>query len=392
MMSMELGGYSNMMSRTITGDGTVMAWRAGAELTKMEAGGMVRIATGHKHKWYTGAGDASYENVPIVDANGKRLPYPIQGWEDSGFMVPRPEVEAKIREGVLKGEYALPFYGDFPGMSDVERRATWNLMLGEESTTKIIIDTFNKGGYDPSRDLLQSYKFIELGLVPQWREGGYGGGVLVDWNLKTSLDGLYAAGGQMFAPEDHSYCAATGRYAGRKAAAFAREVGESKLSRDQVISEKARVYAPVRRTSGVEWKELHAGIARVMQYYVSEYKTETLLKMGLDALRKIEEESVPMLYALDPHKLMRSLEDLSLLGYAQIIVQASLARKASSFPLGFNRIDYPTLDPAEWSKFITLKQEDGKVKIGSLPMTFWGNMKEEYEAHNRDYGGVYTGK
>jgi len=59
------------------------------------------------------------------------------------------------------------------------------------------------------------------------------GGVLVDWNLKTSLDGLYAAGGQMFAPEDHSYAAATGRYAGRKAAAYARQIGESKVSRDQ---------------------------------------------------------------------------------------------------------------------------------------------------------------
>ena len=388
MMSMELCGYSNMMSRTISGDGTVMAWRAGAALTKMEATGINRIATGYRHKWYTGAGDASYENVPIVDAIGKRLPYPIQGWEDTGFMVPRPEVEAAIREAVMRGEYALPFYGDFPAMSDVERRATWNLMLGEESTTKIIIDTFNKGGYDPSRDLLQSYKFIEGAGMPQWREAGFGGGVLVDWNLKTTLDGLYAAGGQMFAPEDHSYAAATGRYAGRKAAAYARQVDESKLSRDQVASEKARVYAPLKRTSGIEWKELHAGIARAMQYYVSEYKTETLLQMGLGALKKIEEDSVPRLYALDPHKLMRSLEDLSLLAYAQIIVQASLARKASSVPLGFNRIDYPTMDPEEWNKFLTIKLENDKVKTGFLPMKFWGDMKEQYEAHNKEYDGV----
>ena len=106
-------------------------------------------------------------------------------------------------------------------MPDVERRATWNLMLGEESTTKIIIDTFNKAGYDESRDLLQSYKYIEGNSLPQWREAGYGGGLIVDWNLKTTLDGLYAAGTQMFAPEDHSYAAATGRYAGRKAAAYA---------------------------------------------------------------------------------------------------------------------------------------------------------------------------
>ena len=392
LISTELGGYSNMMSRTITGDGTVMAWKAGAELTKMESTGVLRIATGYKHKWYTGAGDASYENVPIVDANGKRLPLPIQGWVDAGAMVPTPEVEKAVRDGVLKGEYALPFYGDFPSMPEVERNATWKLMLGEESTTKIIIDTFNQAGYDESRDLLQSYKYIEGNSLPQWREAGYGGGLIVDWNLKTTIDGLYAAGTQMFAPEDHSYAAATGRYAGRKAAAYARQVGASKISREQVVGEKARVYAPVRRSSGMEWKELHAGIARAMQYYVSEFKTESLLNMGLDTLRKIEEESVPLLYALDPHKLMRSLEDVSLLTYAQIIIQAMLARKASSIPMNLQRIDYPAVDPPEWRKYLTIKQENGKVKTGELPLAFWGNMKQQYDAHNKDYTGVYKGK
>jgi len=392
LISTELGGYSNMMSRTISGDGTVMAWKAGAELTKMESTGVLRIATGLKHKWYTGAGDASYENVPIVDANGKVLPYPIQGWVDAGAMAPLPGVEEKIREGVMKGEYELPFYGDFPAMPEVERNATWKLMLGEESTTKIITDTFNKAGYDESRDLLQSYKFIEGNSLPQWQEAGYGGGILVDWNLKSTLDGLYAAGTQMFAPEDHSYAASTGRYAGRKAADYAKQVGESKISREQVALEKARVYAPVKRSSGMEWKELHAGIARTMQYYCSEFKTESLLNMGIDTLRKIEDESVPLLFALDPHKLMRSLEDVSLLTYAQIIIHASLARKSSSFPLGFQRIDYPAIDPPEWSKFLTIKLENGKVKTGELPLTFWGDMKKQYEAHNKDYTGVYKGK
>jgi len=114
--------------------------------------------------------------------------------------------------------------------------------------------------------------------------------------------------------------------------------------------------------------------------------------MGLGALHRIEEESVPVLFALDPHKLMRSLEDTSLLTYAQIIINASLARKASSMPLGFQRIDYPTLDPPEWNKFITIKLENGKVRTGELPMRFFGNMKEQYEARNKDYAGVYKGK
>ena len=148
----------------------------------------------------------------------------------------------------------------------------------------------------------------------------------------------------------------------------------------------------MKRTSGIEWKELHAGIARVMQYYVSEYKTENLFNMGMDALKKIEEESLPQLFALDPHKLMRSIEDTSLLTYAQIIIHASLARKASSMPLNFMRIDCPDMDPPEWQKFLTVKMENGKVITGDMPLAYWGNMKQQYEAHNKDYTGVYQGQ
>jgi len=390
-LNMELAGYCNMMSRTISSDGIAMAWKAGAEHTMMERSGVLRIATGYKHEWYMGAGDASYENLQLVDDNGKKLPWPLQGWPDGGAMAPPLEVLESIREGVQKGEYALPFYGDFPAMPEIERKATWHLMLGEESTTKIIVDTFMKAGFDPSQDLLQNYQFIEGSSLPQWREAGYGGGLIVDWDLKTNLDGLYAAGTQMYSPGDHSFAAATGRYAGRKAADYIRQVAEPVISKEQVAAEKARVYAPIKRNDGIEWKELHAGIARTMQFFCSEYRTEKLFKMGLDALKDIEENWVPKLYALDPHKLMRSLEDLSILTHAQIILQASLARKASSRFLDFHRIDYPELDPPEWNKFLTVKLENGKVKVGELPFDYCGNLKENYEAHNKDYTGVYEG-
>jgi len=391
-LNTEMCGISSMSSRTSSGEGIVMAFNAGAELTRMESSGVLGIATGFKHKWYSGAGDASYENVPLVDANGKRLPLPTQGWEDWGAMVAPPGRDDKIREGVMKGEYELPFYGDFPAMKDVERRATYNLMLGEESTTKIIMDELNKHGYDESRDLLQSYKFIEGRSIPQWGEAGHGGALIVDWNLKTTLDGLYAAGGSMFSPEDHSFCAATGRYAGRKAVDYAKTVKQGKVSREQIDKEKARILAPTQRTSGIEWKELNFGINRVMQYYVSEFKTERLFDMALQALNKIEAESVPMLYAMDPHKLMRSLEDVSILNHARIIVQAMKAHKASSRMMNLMRIDYPQIDPPEWNKWMTVKLKDGKFTTGFLPLTFWGDMKKEYEAHNKDYAGVYKGK
>jgi hypothetical protein len=46
----------------------------------------------------------------------------------------------------------------------------------------------------------------------------------------------------------------------------------------------------------------------------------------------------------------------------------------------------------EWQNFQTIKLENGKIKTGELPRDFWGNMKEQYEAHNKDYSGVYKGK
>ncbi|UCC16589.1 MAG: FAD-binding protein [Dehalococcoidales bacterium] len=392
----ELAGISTHQSRALSGDGNTMAWRAGAKLTLMEKSGLLGIGTGYKHKWYGGAGDASYENVQLVDSNGKKLPVGNQGWGVKPQPVDRQARVGpwqEIREGVLKGEYALPFWGDFPGMPGIEREITWHMMLQEEAITKIIVDTFDQSGFDPAKDQLMNYQLIEGTSPPQWRAidipGTRGSGVIIDWDLKSSLEGLYAAGSQLFATGDTSFAASTGGYAGRKAAEYARQVGKTEISRDQVTAEKARIYAPIKRADGIEWKELHAGIARTMQYFCSEYKTESLFNIALDSLKEIEEEYVPNLYALDPHKLLRSLEDLSILTYAQIILHASLARKASSRYLDFYRIDYPELDPAEWNKFITVCLENNKVKIGETPLNYWGNLKQNYETHNKDYTGVY---
>jgi len=201
---------------------------------------------------------------------------------------------------------------------------------------------------------------------------------------------IFGVDAQLVGAQDHSYCAATGRYAGRKAAAYVKEVAQGKVSRDQIQKEKDRVYAPARRDSGIEWKEFHAGIARINQYYNSEFKTENLFKMGLGALERMEKEFAPQLYALDPHKLLRTVEDLTMLEHSKMIMQASLARKASR--MGFQRIDYPEMDPPEWNKFLIAKLENDKFTTSLKEQRFWGNMKEQYEAHNKDYTGVYQGK
>ncbi len=390
--STELAGYSTFPgSRTKTGDGVAMAWRAGAELTLMEMTSPHGLGTGMKHTWYGGSSDASFEGIQQVDANGKKLPWPLQGWPDGGAMGPSPENRQKITQGIQDGTYVLPFFGDFPAMSDVERRVTWNLMLGEESTTKNITRSYEMGGFNPAKHLLMNFNYIEGTSPSHWLNGGMGGPI-IDWDCKSTLDGLYVAGESQFAAGDHSYAASTGRYAGRKAAAYAAGTDRGVFSKDQVALEKARIYAPIGRDNGIDWKELHAGIARVLQLFISEFKNESMYNIALQGLKEIEEVFVPRLYAIDPHKLLRSLEDLSLLTHAQIVCQAGLARKASSRVLNFYRIDYPQIDPPEWNKHVTVKMLNGKVAAGELPLNYFGDMKANYEAHNKDYKGVYKGK
>jgi hypothetical protein len=69
------------------------------------------------------------------------------------------------------------------------------------------------------------------------------------------------------------------------------------------------------------------------------------------------------------------------------MMQASRARKASSTGLSFKRLDYPELDPPEWDKLVTIRQEDGAVKTRDLPWDYWRrppyapSYAENYAAH-----------
>jgi hypothetical protein len=84
---------------------------------------------------------------------------------------------------------------------------------------------------------------------------------------------------------------------------------------------------------------------------------------------------------------MRTLECSVRLTVGEAMMQASLARKASSDGLCFKRLDYPDLDPPEWEKLIALRQEAGAVRTRDLPWDYWRRppyaplQAENYAAH-----------
>ena len=134
---------------------------------------------------------------------------------------------------------------------------------------------------------------------------------------------------------------------------------------------------------------VHAGISRVLQDYCGKYKSEQGLKTGLKWLDSIEESEAARLHARNPHELMRSLEALSRITVARMIIHASLGRKASSRVMDFHRLDHPEVDPPEWNKFVTVEIDGGgEVQTGELSFKYWleppyaPSYEENYERHS----------
>lgn len=464
----DLMGLSEFRPPQSIGSGHAMGWRIGMEFTLMEKSVRAEYSaagrsfpaygTGNNHNtWYAATMvDANGREIPYVDRDGRILktvseryqPAPGQKFFLKGGVIddakyPFRGPETMDTETLLKNGYKLPFYADLSRMPDTERRAIWGLMVGEEGKTKIpIYENYTRRGFDPTKDMLQSYGtgWKSAAFLGQERQlFGAPGGIVEDWDLMTNIPGIFAAGDQLFGTDCAGAAAATGYYAGRKAARYSGQrglitqdeahqvrishsvcpVGNSPagngsaasslkellqtvsrsmrcpISRsnledleEQVDNERNRLYSPLYSRGGMDWRELNMAIAKAMQNYCGEVKNEEELDEGLSLLGTYTECDVPLLVAHNPHELMRIHEVLDILDVAKMILYACKARKSSSKPLNFKRSDYPEMDPPRDRRFITVRQEEGRAVSGEKPLDYYrhnSDVETEYERHNQDY-------
>ncbi|MCI7097513.1 MAG: FAD-dependent oxidoreductase [Lachnospiraceae bacterium] len=415
----DLTGLCEFRPMQSIGSGHAMGWRAGMEFTMMEKTVRAEFSaagrsfppygTGNNHNtWYAATMvDARGVEIPYVDRDGKELKtvseryYPADGQKFflKGGVIDNPKYEYRGPETLDFGElvkrgYKLPFYADLSRMPEAERRVIWGMMVGEEGKTKIpIYRNYTDRGFDPEKHMLQSYGtgWQSASFLEQERQFfGAPGGIMHDWDLKTNIDGIYACGDQLYASDCAGFACATGYYAGRKAADYAKTMEftpfDEKIQKD-IEAEKERLYAPLYADSenGVSWKELNSAISKAMQNYCGGVKCESLLLEGLDLLKSFEKEIVPALYAANPHDLMRTHEVLDILTVAQLVLYASLARKASSDTLCFQRSDYPQQETEAEKRHIVIRQENGEPVTRDVPLDFFGDLEEEYEKRNERY-------
>jgi succinate dehydrogenase/fumarate reductase flavoprotein subunit len=427
--SPEVTASGSMGNMNATGAGEAIGWKAGAELVCMEGSSAGRLS-GYAYAPYSMANaHNTYHGTPIVDANGKEVPWvdafnrPIRDLK--GRFLPSEGQDFILGEGigigryleqfqnnslihdlperVRRGEFKLPLYADFTRLPEVERRNIFGMMVGNEGKTRIpIYDTMTRAGFDPDKDLFQAPVVTPEGYAHSnfWSTGvntppsirSLGGGFLVDWNLGTNLEGLYiGAGGNLFGGGCHGESHTTGRYAGRHAAKYAQTAPEPAADQRQIDTEREHAYSATRQSKGGNgWKEINAAIARIMRDYCGQYKNEPTLNLGLRLLNELRTTELASAYASNPHELGRLLECQALITVGELAMKASLERKASNSMLDFHRLDYPEMDPPEWNKLLPVHQEDDRVKVREIPLDFHlkAPYARDYEQNYRKYSGV----
>ena len=385
------------------GNGHAMAWRSGAAFAKMEHssheewGGSTGIGS---VMFGSGTAFASYYPCNLADADGNPIPWiDQQGRELSCFeerVLPKEGffsfTTGRGEGGVssfptpkMAGSYKLPLYADFPSMDPLERRVIFGLMIGQEGQTWPVYRNLTRAGFDPDQDMLQVCALSDAPIG--WRRLRQGG-LWHGYDLQTTIPGLFGAGQQLYDGCGCSTACTTGRFAGQMAAFAASNIKVPiPISADQIRAERERIYAPVSRHDGISWKELEAGIAKVLQDYCGDSKNEELMRIGLLALDEIQRGEMQTLYARHPHELMRCIEVMDILTCGQIILQASLARQASSDKLEFSRIDYPACDPEDWRCWVIVQRGTEGVRSYRRPFHNKQEVADAY-VHYRKLRGM----
>lgn len=331
-----------------TGDGYVMAYKAGANLTGLEYTRRTMLIK-----------DANMPLLAITVTRGGR----VLDIFDNILMENEVNNMKNMEEAYQKGLGPLRIK-----LSHLQEETIQEIEHILFSTERPVQERFFKGrGVDfRKRD-------IELWPTEAQMCGGHGmSGVRVNEKAESSVPGLYVAGDVASVPKQHLTGAFVfGEVAAEAAMDFIASQPDTKLDEGQVRAatlERDRRFTTVGRE--IQVGELEYKVRRFIGDYVISPKNAVKLNRWLEWAERFKSEIRDQVLVRDAHELSKLYEIENIVHCATWSAMASLERKESRWGEAHRRTDFPERDDANWLRHVVVSQGEGleDIRVNTRPV------------------------
>jgi len=335
-----------------TGDGYVMAYKAGAGLTGMEYARRAMLIK-----------DANMPLLAITLTRGGRL----LDIFDRIIMEGQCHDIASMEQAFSEGRGPLRIR-----LSHLKPEAIEEIEHILFTTERPVQERFFKGRAVDFRK-----RDIELWPTECQLCGGHGmAGIVVNEKAETEVPGLYAAGDVACVPKQHLTGAFVfGEVAAEQAVKFISQQPPGQLDQDQVRvveNRRSHLFDISGRDIGV--REFEYKVRRLIGDYVISPKNEYKLLRWAEWAGRFKGEIEEQVMVRNGHELSKLYEVEHIIQCATLSARASLERKESRWGGAHRRTDYPEMDDQNWLCHVVLRQGEhpDDIRVSTKPLISMG--------------------
>lgn len=344
------GSTLGYMPIDLSGDGIAMMMRVGAELSRLELGG-INLNPDHALS-APGLESLMPSGAKWVDKNGRRF---LEDYDPKRMeMTSRALLYFAIAHQKELGNVPSMDLRDIPP----ERMELIKRVI------PIVVEN-QQGVVGDTTQVPVPYTYQVAGT-----SGIFGAGARVTENGQTAIPGLFAAGtctDMTYLPGGHlPFCSVTGDWAGRAAGLDAHSAHPDKPLLEQVETIAKRIHEPLERQAGVAFDTVHTHLGRILMEQIGLILRGDRIEAALAEVQEIRHRDVPRLTAKDPHELAKVW---GLTQYTQVL-EATLEayRYRTESRVAFIREDFPVIDNVNWVKMVIVKLENGALHLRDEPL------------------------
>ena len=321
-----------------TGDGWVMAYRAGARLTGLE---------------YTTCYCIIKDiGAPLLYITLTRGAIVLNGFgeEIKGGQI---SIKTLVQEYV---EDRGPVFLRMKHLPEDKIKEIEDILF---TTERPVIERFFQG-----RGLDFRHSDIELFNTEHFLCSGHGlAGLLVNDNGETDIRGLLAAGDVACVARGHLTGAFTfGEITAERASRICREESKAEIPEHQVQEAREKIAMIFDMAGPISPHDFEYKVRRLITNYLIPPKNETKLRLGLEWMERFRRQLSQVVHVTDAHWASKILEIESIIETSALSAHASLAREESRWGFWHYRTDYPERDDENWTRHIILtKSSDPAV-------------------------------